>query len=115
VFAAEVSIFPIAVAMVVGLAAFAAGLPALIRDSRLPPRPRPAKPIVIREPRPVKPSRQLALPVAMFRANTSPPRSASPPPGTPAPTRRAVVAATTLVVLSIWSTRLVRTRPSARR
>jgi hypothetical protein len=116
VFAAQASVVPIAVAMLLALGAFAAGLPVLIHDSRLPPRPRPAKPIVIREPRPVKPSRQIVLPVAFLRATPAPPVPVStPPPPAPAPSRRLVVTVTALVVLSIWSTTLVRTRPAARR
>jgi hypothetical protein len=111
----------IAIAMVVALVAFGAGLPVLIHDSRRPRPRREPKPILVREPRPVKPSRRIVLPLL---GPPLPPLHASGRPvgtgsGAPLPshvaTRRVVIAIATFVLLSIWSTRAARPRSAARR
>jgi hypothetical protein len=111
----------IAIAMAIALVAFGASIPLLIHDSRQPPRRRAPKPILRREPRPVRPSRRIVLPLL---GPPLPPLHASGRPvgtgsGAPLPshvaTRRVVIAIATFVLLSIGSTRGARPRSAARR
>ena len=114
-FAAEVSSVPIALGLLIALGAFALFLPWMIKDSRRPVRRRAPKPVVVREPRPVRPARQIVLPVfggvPVTRAHVvrepSPPASSTSNP-------RVAFAVATFVLLSLWSARAAR-RPAARR
>jgi hypothetical protein len=118
VFAAEVTSVPIALGMVVALAAFGALLPSMIKDSRRPPRPRAPKPVVVREPRPVRPARQIVLPLrgaAPTRRTGAVPVDTTPPTATTAANRRVTIAVATFVLVSLWSARAARGRPTARR
>jgi len=117
VFAAEVRSAPIALAMIGALALFAACLPSMIKDSRRPPRRRAPRPVVVREPRPVRPARQIVLPVL----GGPPARRLDTAADRPVPTahatanRRVAFAVATFVLLSLWSARGARGRPTARR
>jgi hypothetical protein len=116
VFAAEVSSVPIALAMIGALALFAACLPSMIKDSRRPPRPRAPRPVVVREPRPVRPARQIVLPILGQPATRAYRAADRPAPTAPATAnRRVTLAVATFVLLSLWSTRAARGRPTARR
>ena len=114
---AQVSSFPIAIAMLLAVAAFGACIPVMVHDSRQPLRRREPKPVVIREPRPVKPSRQIVLPVLRsFGLSPTPEPSPQPALATSHPPHRTVViAVATFVVLSIWSSRALRLHLPTRR
>jgi hypothetical protein len=117
VFATQVTSVPIALGMVVALAAFGALLPSMIKDSRRPPRRRSPKPVVVREPRPVRPARQIVLPVLAGSPAALTPEVVHRPSPTASTTatRRVAFAVATFVLLSLWSTRGARGRPTARR
>jgi hypothetical protein len=117
VFAAQVTSVPIALGMVVALAAFGALLPSMIKDSRRPPRRRAPKPVVIREPRPVHPARQIVLPVlgGLPTARIREEAPAPPPAAPPTANRRVTIAVASFVLLSLWSARAARGRATARR
>jgi hypothetical protein len=116
VFAAEVTSVPIALAMVGALALFAACLPSMIKDSRRPPRHRAARPVVVREPRPVRPARQIVLPLFGGAPAGRAAGAVREPshPRTPA-NPRVTFAVATFVLLSLWSARSARSHQTARR
>jgi hypothetical protein len=117
VVAAQVTSVPIALGMVVALAAFGALLPSMIKDSRRPPRRRSPKPVVVREPRPVRPDRQIVLPVLGGTPGARAPEVLHRPSPSASTTanRRVAFAVATFVLLSLWSTRGARARLAARR
>jgi hypothetical protein len=114
--AAEVSSVPIACGLLIALALFALFLPWMIKDSRRPLRQRVPKPVVVREPRPVRPARQIVLPLPGTPA-TSRAAEVVHEPSRPSPTAnpRVAFAVATFVLLSLWSARSARSHPSARR
>ena len=116
VFATEATT-PIALAMLGALGAFGAFLPSMIKESRRPPRRRVPKPVVVREPRAVRPARQIVLPVfgaspvgqALNRAHQPLPTASA------TANRRVTIAVASFVLLSLWSARAAHGRPTARR
>ena len=101
---------PIAIILVVALVAFAALLPAMIRDSRRPMKPAVRRPLVVYDYR-----RQPVTTIVHARPLTAAADEGTPPELAPHVTRRRVAfVALTFALLSVWSSWALRARTARR-